>query len=303
MILTVTLNPAVDKTCTVTGLMLGQVNRLQTVKSIAGGKGVNVTKVLRQFQIPVTAMGFLGGYSGRMISDAMERMGARCAFTPIQGDTRVNTNILAENGYVTELLEPGPAIGEGEIRSFLEEYERRAGESDIVVLSGSVPKGVPMDIYRKLTEFAGAMGKKVFLDAAGEALRMGVEAGPYLIKPNWREMEYLAGHKLAAREELAEAAKRLLDKGIRKVIISLGAEGILYVDRERILSRRAPHIAAVNTVGCGDTVVASYCMSQLEGTEPQEALNRAVALSAANATTLESANIPMDTYLALLQGM
>lgn len=296
MILTITLNPAVDKTCHIQELLLGQVNRLQSTESIAGGKGVNVTKILRQFDYPVTAMGFLGGYSGRMIEETLEKMGAVCCFTHIEQETRVSTNILAENGYVTEILEPGPVITEEELQAFLEEYEKQLVNCELVVLSGSIPGGVPGDIYGTLTRLARKQGCKVLLDTSGEALKRGVEAAPYLIKPNHKELEYLVGKKLGQKEELIEEAEKLLTRGIQKVLISLGSKGLLYVDKQGVILQPAYKIKAVNTVACGDTVVASYCMSELDNKEREEAVKCATALSAANATTAVSAEIPMETY-------
>ncbi len=300
MIVTVTLNPAVDKTCRLQELILGQVNRLDSTKSIAGGKGVNVTKILRQFDYPVTAMGFLGGYSGRMIEDSLKQMGAICRFTPISEETRVSTNILAEDGYVTEILEPGPVITKQELNSFLEEYRSCIKECEVVVLSGSIPRGVEADIYKTLIQMAKQQGCKVFLDTSGEALRQGVEAAPNLIKPNQKELEYLVGKRITSREELIEEAGKLLQKGIEKVLISLGAKGLLYVDREGWLLQPACQVDVVNTVACGDTVVASYCMSVCEGKERSKALKCATALSAANATTEVSAQIPVAVYEELL---
>lgn len=301
MILTITLNPAVDKTCHIQELILGQVNRLESTKSIAGGKGVNVTKILRQFDYPVTAMGFLGGYSGRMIEETLEKMGAVCRFTHIAQETRVSTNILAENGYVTEILEPGPVITEGELQQFLEEYKARLPHCEVVVLSGSIPQGIPTNIYQTLTKLAKEQGCKVLLDTSGEALKAGVEAAPYLIKPNHKELEVLVGRKLGNQEELVAVAKELLEKGIQKVLISMGAQGLLYVDGKGAVKQPAYKVKAINTVACGDTVVASYCMSELDGKDREEAVKCATALSAANATTAVSAEIPVETYRKLLE--
>ena len=301
MILTVTLNPAVDKTCHIQELMLGQVNRLLSTKSIAGGKGVNVTKILRQFEYPVTAMGFLGGYSGRMIEETLEKMGAVCRFTHIEQETRVSTNILAENGYVTEILEPGPVISKEEWQSFLEEYKKQIQQCEVVVLSGSIPQGISVDCYHTLTSLAKEQGCKVLLDTSGEALKQSVEAAPYLIKPNHKELEFLVGRKLGSKEDFVAEANKLLERGIEKVLISLGAKGLLYVDKQGEIEQSAYKVNAVNTVACGDTVVASFCMSELEGRDRAEAVRCATALSAANATTAVSAEIPMDTYEELLQ--
>lgn len=300
MILTVTLNPAVDKTCHINELLLGQVNRLQSVISIAGGKGVNVTKILRQFDYPVIAMGFLGGYSGQMIEEKLSEMGAECHFTHIDEETRVTTNILAENGYVTEIVEPGPEISEEELRRFINEYSRQLEKCEIVVLSSSIPRGISNDIYATLIDLAKERGCKVFLDTSGEALKAGVKAAPYLIKPNRKEMEYLVGKRLNNIEDMVQEAEILLDMGIEKVVISLGKNGLLCVDKQGVLKQDAHKVKAVNTVACGDSVVASYCMSEIEQKDRAEALKCAVALSAANATTEVSAEIPVEVYKEFL---
>lgn len=296
MVLTVTLNPAVDKTCRLNELLLGQVNRLQSVMSVAGGKGVNVTKILRQFEYPVTAMGFIGGYTGQLIQERLTEMGAECHFTYIDQATRVSTNILADNGYVTEVLEPGPVISKDELSRFLSEYKRQLQRVDMVVLSGSIPQGVPEDIYETLTMLAKEAGCKVFLDTSGEALKKAVKAKPYLLKPNKKELEYLVERKLTNTEEIKEQIKKLLDSGVEKVIVSLGSKGFVYGDREGIIAQKPVKVKAVNTVACGDCLVASFCMSEMEDTERMQAIYKAAALAASNATTSVSAQIPMELY-------
>lgn len=296
MVLTVTLNPAVDKTCRLNELLLGQVNRLQSVMSVAGGKGVNVTKILRQFEYPVTAMGFIGGYTGQLIQERLTEMGTECHFTYIDQATRVSTNILADNGYVTEVLEPGPVISKDELSRFLSEYKRQLQRVDMVVMSGSIPQGVPEDIYETLTILAKEAGCKVFLDTSGEALKKAVKAKPYLLKPNKKELEYLVERKLTNTEEIKGHIKKLLDSGVEKVIVSLGSKGFVYGDREGIIAQKPVKVKAVNTVACGDCLVASFCMSEMEDTDRMQAIYKAAALAASNATTSVSAQIPMELY-------
>lgn len=209
-------------------------------------------------------------------------------------------NILADTGYVTEILEPGPEITKEELSSFLTEFSGRLEEAELVVLSGSVPRGIPEDIYRTLAKICHAAGKKVFLDTSGAYLREGAKGVPFLIKPNRRELEYLAGRPLRTREAVAEEARRLVETGISRVVVSLGDKGLVYADRRVSLCQPAMEVDAVNTVACGDTAVASLCMSELEGDSPERMLRRAAALSAANATTRESAAVPLELYRSLL---
>lgn len=298
--MTVTLNPAVDKTCEMGQIRPGEVNRFRSAFTAAGGKGINVAKVLRQFHLPVMAAGFLGGYTGRMIEQTLVKTGIECRFTRIGGATRTNTNILGGDGCVTELLEPGPNITEKELANFRKEFLFCLEQCELVVFSGSAPEGVPFDIYGQLIEQCRAEGRKAFLDTSGEFLKQGVGARPYFLKPNRQELEALAGRELASVREIEKEALKLVDAGIEKVVVSLGSQGLCYVDRKRSLFEPARRVRAVNTVGCGDSVVASFVMSELAGEEPDIALKKAAALSAANAATRENGSIPMNLYLELL---
>lgn len=294
MIVTVTLNPAIDKTCTLTSLLPGTVNRMEGVKDLAGGKGINVTKVLRQYDYPVCALGFLGGYTGDFIEEYVRQIGSDCAFTHVKGKTRTNINILAGDGYVTELLEPGTEISGKEQDAFYHTYEKKLSESELVILSGSVPAGVPVNIYGELIKKASAQGKKVLLDTSGEPLKEGVAAKPFMIKPNIKELEVLFERRLKDREEILHAALHFHMQGIPHVMVSMGEKGLLYVTGQSAYFADAPHVKAVNTVGCGDSVVAAFAMGILAEETPAEILKWCTAVSAANAMTMESAVIPKD---------
>ncbi len=301
MIVTVTLNPAVDKTVEIGRIVMGDINRARAAADMAGGKGINVARILRQFHLPVAAMGFLGGYGGKMIEDSMMKLGVECHFTRTKGDTRTSVNVLTDDGYVTEILEPGPTVSEKELANFRKEFEYCLETGELFVLCGSAPVGVPLTIYAELIQRCRQEGRRVILDTSGEFLREGVKAKPYLIKPNRKELEYLAGRKLRDRDAVVEEARKLVDGGIEKVVVSLGNQGLLYVDADHVLFESAKKIKTVNTVGCGDSVVASLCMSEMSHESPQTALQKAIALSAANALTPEAAVISMNQYLELLQ--
>lgn len=210
-------------------------------------------------------------------------------------------NVLSGDGTVTEILEPGPEISPKELTAFRKQFSGCLELCRMVVLSGSIPQGVPVDIYARLIRECRQAGCKVCLDASGELLRQGLEAKPDMVKPNRRELEYLAGRELSGMEEIKAQAARLLDKGVGKVVVSLGTEGLLYMDQKQELYQAACRVRTANTVGCGDTVVASMCMSELSGEDAQTALKKAAALAAANATTRENGEIPMERYLELLQ--
>lgn len=300
MILTVCLNPAVDKTCLIDSLVSGEVNRLQSAVNIAGGKGVNVARVLRAFSMPVAIVGFLGGMGGKLIEEDLERMGVEDYCIRIKADTRTNVNILDSDGNVTEILEPGPVVTGKELLEFRKQFLGCLELCELVVLSGSLPEGVPVDFYAQLIRECHMAGCKVMLDGSGEALRQGILAGPDLVKPNKKELEFLAGRDLNSLEDIKLEARKLLHAGVGKVVVSLGSEGLLYLDAEWELFWKAKKIKAVNTVGCGDTVVASFSMSELAGEEPEIALQKAVALAAANAMSVENGKFSMDDYFELL---
>lgn len=304
MVLTVTLNPAVDKTYTAGELITGHVNRMRTVMSLAGGKGVNVTKVLRQYNIPVCATGFLGGYAGNFIEDDLKSRKAACHFIRVDGETRSNMNILADNGYVTEILEPGPEISKEQFEEFLVQYDNLLSFCELVVLSGTAARGLPENVYAQLIEKARIKGIKTLLDTSGESLRSGIRAKPYLIKPNIKELEYIVGHKLSNREAVIEAATAVHKEGIAHVVVSMGKKGIVSVSSGGYVYFAKPgKVPVLNTVGCGDCVVASYAMSIMKKELNEDAMRRAVAISAANATTIKSADIPLDMAEELLESI
>lgn len=296
MITTVTLNPAIDKTCTTQGLFPGQVNRMQTIHNNAGGKGINVARILRQYDIEVRTLGFIGGYSGAFVENNLREMKALTAFTKVKEETRVSTNIIAEDGFITEILEPGPKITGSEMERFLGDYKFWLEDNDFVVLSGSAPRGVKADVYAKLIQLARKQDKKVILDTSGDFLVEGVREKPYLIKPNLRELEYLVKHSVKGMEAAVDAIKNLIQNGIPHVLLSLGPKGLLYAGAadEQVLYAKAPEIKVKNSIGCGDSVVASFCMSQLRGDDMAETLRWAVAISAAAATLPDIAVIPKE---------
>lgn len=300
MITTVTLNPAIDKTITTSSLLPGQVNRSESVKNIAGGKGINVTKVLRQYGNPVCALGFLGGYTGRFIGEYVKGLGAESAFTEIAGETRTSTNVLSQDGYVTEILEPGPVIREEEKERFLQTYKEKIAGSEFVVLSGSAPKGLPTDIYAQLIALADEQKIRTVLDTSGELLVEGVKAKPFLIKPNSKELEYLTGRRLRELREIKETALQLVLEGIAHVLVSMGEKGMLYALEGKCLFAKAPKVKALNTVGSGDSAVAAAVVALQQGASMEDTLRLCVAISAANTTTLENAVIPKEYAAELL---
>lgn len=295
MITTITLNPAVDKTYNAQSLTPGQVNRTKSVVSIPGGKGINVARILNQYRVETCAMGFLGGYAGRFIKDSLDDLGICCRFTDVLGETRSNMNILAEDGRVTEILEPGPVISDEEWERFLEVYKQIVNESELIVLSGSLARGLPEDAYAILIHIAKEKGIPTLFDTSGEPLKYGLYEKPFLCKPNKNELSYLAGKELVTLEEVLEEAVKIQETGIEIVLVSMGEEGLLAVEKDGCHLAKVDGVCPVNTVGCGDSVIASFAMSLLGGDTIENAVKRSAAISAANATSMQSGQIPMDT--------
>lgn len=300
MITTVTLNPAVDKTYTAKTILPGQVNRTTSMMMMPGGKGINVARVLNQYGFRVRAMGFFGGYAGYFIRDSVQKQGVQCEFTMIQGETRSNMNIMMEDHPVTEILEPGPTVTPDNMERFLNQYQTALQDSSLVVLSGSIPAGVPSDIYATLIRLAKKQNIRVLLDTSGESLLYGLQEKPFLCKPNQNEMAYIAGKELNTIEDILPEARKLQQTGIPLVLVSMGEKGLLAVEEDRYHIAKVEGIHAVNTVACGDSVIASFAMSLELSENMEQAMRRAVAISAANATTMESGQIPKEVAKDLM---
>ena len=286
MILTVNCNPAVDKTYNTTGLMTGQVNRMRDFVILPGGKGINVTKVLRQFGAEVAAVGFLGGYTGEFIEDALNEMNVRTEFTKIRDVTRTNMNIIGDDGFVTEILEPGPRVAAFERDMFLDRFKELVPKSKCVVLTGSLTEGLEPEFYGKLIKICNEAGVKSFFSASGEALLKGIEQKPYCLKLNRRQLEYIAGVKLSTEAEIIQAAYAYVKTGISKVVVSMKEKGLLEIGKNRVIKAVAPRVKKVNTVGCGDSIVAAMVLGLVQNLTEEDTMQLAAGIAAANATTL-----------------
>lgn len=289
MILTVTLNASIDKLYFVDSLTPYTVMRVREAVNTAGGKGLNVSRAAALLGQRVLAMGFVGGHSGRLFQSLIKEPEILPRFTETAGETRscINIRDLAANRS-TEFLEPGAAVTAQDLERFLKDYREALEQADAVTISGSLPGGVPVDFYAVLISEAKAKGKRVILDTSGPALRAALAAGPDLIKPNADEIRQLTGADAGSPETLAEAAERLRAAGAGAVVVSLGKEGALAVCRQGVFRGFTPDVPVVNTVGCGDSMVAGFAVSAVNGCGMEEALRLALAVSTANALTKET---------------
>ena len=284
MIYTVTLNPALDKTVEIPSLTVDAVNRITSMRTDPGGKGINVSKVIQKLGGASVAAGILGGDTGRAILSALTEMGLTTLFHFVEGDTRTNMKIIDPDNHTnTDINEPGVTVSEEILEKLLEELLAKVTKEDIVVISGSMPKGSPKDTYYTWTKAFREKGAKVILDADGDLLKAGLKASPYLIKPNNHELGALTGRALETPEEIAETAAELMKEyGIGKVVVSMGGDGAVYVTKDKTIYAEGLKVPVGSTVGAGDSVVAALAVSEEEGKTLEETVRLSTAVGAAN---------------------
>ncbi|MCC8059278.1 MAG: 1-phosphofructokinase [Clostridiales bacterium] len=284
MIYTVTLNPALDKTVEIPSLTIDAVNRITTMRTDPGGKGINVSKVISKLGGQSIAGGILGGDTGRAIESALKKLGLTTSFRFVEGETRTNMKIIDPTNHTnTDINEPGVVVSEEILNDLRDEIRDRLTGDDIVVISGSMPKGSPADTYYTWAKTFREKGAKVFLDADGELLRTGLKASPYLIKPNDHELSMLVGRELKTPQELAKTARTLMnDYGIAKIVVSMGSAGALYVTGSETIYAEGLKVPVGSTVGAGDSVVAALAIAEESGLSLEETVRLSTATGAAN---------------------
>lgn len=289
MILTVTLNAAIDKRYVVEGFQVGEVNRVIGCTYTPGGKGLNVSKPASIAGAKVVATGFVGGHAGHYIEDELKPFGIESAFYHMKDESRSCINIWdTVQKKQTEFLEPGFTVTEKDFEGFVEKFRTLLKDADVVAMSGSVPKGLDGTAYQRLVSIVKEAGKKVILDTSGKLLTAGIVAKPTMIKPNIDEIRMLTGSRCDDLNEIIEAAKEIHESGVEIVAVSLGGDGAIVVSHEGIYRARVPKINAVNTVGCGDSMIAGFAIGISEGLGVEETLKKASAISAAAALREET---------------
>ena len=286
MVITITMNPAIDKTVEINQWIHGGLNRITCVTKDAGGKGINVSKTIKALGGESLATGFLGGQTGENIQKRINELNISNDFVFVEEETRVNTKVVEIGGCVTELNEMGPTISDESMKLLLEVLNKYLKKETLLVLSGSVPNGVSKDIYRQITELAHKGGAKVFVDADGEVFTNALLAKPDIVKPNRLELEKYVGHRLESTEEIIESGKGLLEKGVKTVIISLGSEGAYFMDEKHTLYSPGLTVKVNSTVGAGDAMVAAFSWGLDQGLSFEECAKLAIATSAGAVTTV-----------------
>jgi 6-phosphofructokinase 2 len=286
MIATVTLNPSLDKTVSVEKLVVDEANRWTSLRRDPGGKGINVSRVIHELGGETIAYGFIGGFDGEALKHLLRQQGVPFEFTPIKGEIRSNFIITdSETRRQTRIDAPGPNISRNELRKLIDKITRIKSKPDFLVLAGSVPPGVPADIYRQLIEKAKENGIKTVLDSDNKWLKEGIKAKPNVIKPNVHEAEELLEVQL--RDELAiiKAVKALVSKGIEVAAISRGKDGIIVATKEKILKLTSPQVEVRSTVGAGDSAIAGLVLKLSQGHRIEKASQWAAAAGTAATLT------------------
>jgi 1-phosphofructokinase len=263
-VISVALNPSIDKTITIERLIPYGLNRVLTTRTDPGGKGINVAKVLKSFGAHVTVTGLLAGSQGKLLLDDLKDAKIPADFLTNPGETRINLKIFDQSvNKTTEINESGFHVTPEVLNSFRQKFKESVKEANIVVLSGSLPPGIPEDFYAECVHVAKAAGAKCILDADAGALAQGVKAVPFAVKPNIHELERLNGHSLSGQDEVAKAAKELIETGISIVIVSMGADGAIIADRSEVYQAVSWKIEEKSATGAGDSMVAALAYSIL----------------------------------------
>jgi 1-phosphofructokinase len=286
MIITVTMNPAIDKTVDLEHMVQGGLNRVKNVIIDAGGKGINVSKTIKELGGETIATGFVGGSGGMLIKKVLQDLGIRSDFVEIKNEVRTNLKVVEEDGNVTEFNEPGPQVTQEELEALTQKLLSYANEEALFVLAGSIPNGINKTIYQTLTYKLKEKGAKVFVDADGELFIQSLEAGPDIIKPNRHELEeYYHKDYRVDQTELIEMGQSLLEKGIGMIAISLGQMGALFITKDKVLRCPGLKVEAHSTVGAGDAMVAALSFSYHQGLPLEECAKLGIATSAGAVTT------------------
>ncbi|MGY2293122.1 1-phosphofructokinase [Pseudomonas sp. SDO528_S397] len=299
-ILSLTLNPALDLTVRLTRLEPGAVNRSEAMLTHAAGKGVNVAQVLADLGHHVTVGGFLGEDNPQAFEALIACRGFADAFMRVPGETRSNIKIAEQSGQVTDINAPGPQVSEQAQQALLDQLTRVAPGHDAVVVAGSLPRGVSPQWLGVLVHHLKSLGLKVALDTSGDALRAGLDAGPWLIKPNTQELADVLGGPADDAARQAQAAAHLHARGVEHVVISQGADGVNWFGPGTALHATPPQVVVASTVGAGDSLLAGMLHGLLKADSPETTLRRATAI-AAMAVTQIGFGIRDDAQLARLE--
>lgn len=283
MLVVLSLNTALDRVWVVPGLQIGEVHRTEQTTVYAGGKGLNVARVLRSLGQPVRVIGFLGGAPASRIEERCEHLGVETHWVRITGESRTCLILVdPENGRQTVVNEPGPRVTPEEVMQLRTVLDDTLRTDDVLAISGSAPPGAPNTLYREVVECGHERGVQVLVDASGDALCHALDAGPWAVAPNLDEARAIAGSVDSPRDVAVWLASRA-----DIALLTLGAEGVLCAGDEELWQLRPPTVPVVNAVGSGDAFVAGFLAGTVQGCSSLDAVRLGVACGASNAARLE----------------
>ncbi|MBD8070643.1 1-phosphofructokinase [Bacillus sp. PS06] len=286
MIYTCTLNPSVDHIVHVKEFELGSINRMSFDAKYPGGKGINVSRVLKRLGVESEALGFIGGFTGRFIDDVIKSEGISTNFIEVNGDSRINMKLTSDSTTETEINGQGPAITDQQFSQLVNQVESLKS-GDILVLAGSIPSSLPSNLYTQLSKIAVSRGAKVVVDISGKVLLDIVEQGPFFIKPNHHELGELFDVTIETAEEAIPYGKKLLELGAENVAISMAGKGALLITKDGVYQATVPKGTVKNSVGAGDSLVAGFLGAYSQNPDLVEAFRHGVASGSATAFALD----------------
>ncbi len=295
MIYTVTLNPSIDYIVRLETVSVGHVNRMASDDKYAGGKGINVSRVLKRLAIDNTATGFIGGFTGHFITDQLEHEGITTAFVPVSQDTRINVKIKADQE--TEINGQGPVISAQELADLKDQLAHLTSD-DVVVFAGSAPSNLGNQVYKELLPIAKEAGAAIVCDFEGQTLLDSLAYKPLLVKPNNHELEAIFEVTLTSLDDIETYARKILEMGAQNVLISMAGDGALLVTQEAAYFAKPIKGQVKNSVGAGDSMVAGFTGELVKSGDPLEALKWGVACGTATTFSDDLASIDFikETY-------
>ena len=300
MITTICMNPCFDKTVEVADLKVGQVNRIRDARIDLGGKGINVAVVAERLGLDVQCLGIMGKDGSQELTDLIEKEHLKHSFQVIPGHVRTNTKIISGSSQgVTELNEPGPTVNEDTLKQFFDLAREKTMDSDMIVVTGSLPPGCPEGTYRDLLKILE--GKKCILDTEGKELELAAKgACPFLIKPNLKEMEATLGIELRTMRTIRDAALLFIRLGVEHAVVSMGEMGAMYVSADKTLFAPALRVEIKSTVGAGDAMIGGMLLGYEKEKDMSRAFRYGIAAGAASVMTAGTQLIIREDFERLL---
>jgi len=301
MIITVTLNPALDKTLTLPGFAVNTVNRVQQIRLDPGGKGINVSKSVKALGGKTLCLGILGGAPGGYIKSALDQMNLPNNMVFSSETTRTNIKIVDPVlGTNTDINEPGNPVTEEYLQQVWEKLTAAVHPGDTVVFAGKNPPGMDDALLALWIRKLKQLDVRICVDTVGEPMRLALEESPDIIKPNKSELSDIMGVRLSSDQEVLEAANELVHKGVGLAAVSMGADGAVFVTKDRVLRGRCPKVSVVSTVGAGDAMMAALAHYSAAGCSLEETARRSIAVASASVMCSGSQSAELDKILPLI---